>query len=142
MSLLGKIAGFGWKAATGGLLGATVQTVAGAVKPKPKPPSVTSPWPSTVRPDSTVERGGGVTVPTPFGRVGVSGSKRVTYYSPSGKPRKKTRRMNPTNFRALSRAIRRVGKFQDMAKAVGFSRAPSTMKGVRFPKRKRTRACR
>ena len=57
-----------------------------------------------------------------------------------GKKRKKYRRMNPLNPKALTRGIRRISKFQDFARSVGFSRAPSVMRGVRAPKRRR-RSC-
>lgn len=54
-----------------------------------------------------------------------------------GKPRRKYRRMNPLNPKALSRSIRRVSKFQDFARSVGFSRAPARFKGVHVKKRRR-----
>lgn len=57
-----------------------------------------------------------------------------------GKPRKRYRRMNPLNPKALNRSIRRVGKFQEFARSVGFSRAPARMKGVHPIKRRRRRA--
>jgi hypothetical protein len=140
MSLLGKIAGIGLNLATGGVLGGTAKTVAGLIGGKPKPPSPTSPFPTTATPDSivTTTRGGGVMV-GPYG-IGGSSTTSKTYFS--GRKKKKIRRMNATNPKALTRAIRRVGKFQDLAKAVGFTRAPSKMKGVHFPKRKRSSKCR
>lgn len=50
---------------------------------------------------------------------------------------RKKPRMNPTNPRALKRAIRRVHRFQDIARQVGFSRAPKSMKGITSKKGRR-----
>jgi len=55
-----------------------------------------------------------------------------------GGGRRRYRRMNATNPRALRRAIRRVQKFGDFARACGFSRPPAKLKGVGFPKRRKT----
>lgn len=145
MSLLGKIVGGVLNVATGGLGGVAGQ-VAGILAGKPKKPpvdSATSPFPVlTQKPDSVVTTGGGLTFPTPFGPVTAGGSKSTTYFPTRTKARKKYRRMNAANPRALTRAIKRVDRFQDLARMVGFSRAPAKMRGVHFPKRKRTTKCR
>ncbi len=140
MSLLGVLKG-GLGILAGGV-GGPAAGIIGSVLGGPKKPSPTPPmFPSSTRPDSTVITGGGISLPTPFGPVGLGGAKSTTYYS-GGKKRKKIRRTNPLNPKALRRSIKRVSMFQDFAKSVGFSRAPKLMKGVHAPKRKRTTKCR
>lgn len=58
-----------------------------------------------------------------------------------GGSRRRYRRMNPTNPKALRRAIRRVQRFGEFARAMGYSKPPRAIKGFRgFPKKKRA-AC-
>lgn len=55
-----------------------------------------------------------------------------------GGGRKRYRRMNPTNPKALKRAIRRVERFGDVARACGYSRPPKAVRGCKTPTRKKT----
>lgn len=57
--------------------------------------------------------------------------------------RKKYRRINPTNPKALKRAMRRLEGFGEFAKAMGYSRPPKCIGGFKgLPKRKRATKCR
>lgn len=57
--------------------------------------------------------------------------------------RRRPRRINPTNPKALKRAMRRVEQFGDFAKAMGYSRPPRCIAGFKgLPKRKRASKCR
>lgn len=58
------------------------------------------------------------------------------------KGKKKYRRMNPTNPRALKRAIRRVERFGEVARACGYSRPPRAIRGCKTPTRKKRTPCR
>lgn len=160
---IGKVAKGALGIATGGastaLLGAAGAILGGAKARTVTGTALALPTGSTqpfrLPADSTVTRSGvsvgGLTI----------GSRSTTYYGPatnsgqfracvtkSGKPRKKRKdgkcykrpSMNPVNPRALKRAVRRVSAFQDIARSVGFSRPPHTMKGVHAPKRRR-RSC-
>lgn len=103
-----------------------------------QPGTFALPGGAPVKVDSVKVTGKGVI--TPFGTIGSAGA--TAYLSPSGRPRKKIRRMNALNPKALSRSIRRVDKFQQFAKSVGFSRPPHKLKGIHAPKRRRRVACR
>jgi hypothetical protein len=50
---------------------------------------------------------------------------------PAAAMRRRYRRMNTANVKALRRAIRRVDGFKKLARAVGFSRPPGKLRGVR-----------
>lgn len=54
-----------------------------------------------------------------------------------GRERKKYRRMNPLNPKALKRSIRRIDRFKEFARCVGFSRPPASMRGVKCPTRRK-----
>lgn len=54
-----------------------------------------------------------------------------------GRERKKYRRMNATNPKALKRAIRRVERFGEVARACGYSRAPRSVRACKTPTRKK-----
>lgn len=57
--------------------------------------------------------------------------------------RRKYRRINPTNPKALKRAMRRLEGFGEFAKAMGYSRPPKCIGGFKgLPKRKRASKCR
>lgn len=160
---IGKIAKGALGIATGGasnaLLGAG-QAILGGAKARQTVGTAlalpTGATPTFRLPDSTVTRSGvsvgGLTI----------GSRSTTYYGPGtnngrfvacqtkdGRPRKKRKdgkcykrpAMNPVNPRALKRAVRRVHAFQEIARAVGFSRPPKLMKGVGFPKKRRAPRC-
>lgn len=102
-------------------------------------PSFVLPGGAAIKVDSTKTRASGL-ISTPFGG-GVGTVTNTTYFS-SGRTRKKIRRINPLNPKALSRSIRRIDKFQDFAKSVGFSRPPARLKGIKAPKRRRRTSCR
>ncbi|HEU4544390.1 MAG TPA: hypothetical protein VFR23_24880 [Jiangellaceae bacterium] len=55
-----------------------------------------------------------------------------------GRERKKYRRMNATNPKALKRAIRRVVRFGEVARSCGYSKAPKAIRGCKTPTRKKT----
>lgn len=57
--------------------------------------------------------------------------------------RRRYRRINPTNPKALKRAMRRLEGFGEFAKAMGYSRPPKCIGGFKgLPKRKRATKCR
>ncbi len=141
LGTLGGILGVVGKVAPGpiGTLAGGIGGVLGGGGGKMPSSGSTSPFPTTATPDSVVTTktsGGAGYGPLTFGG---STSRTTAYFG--GKKRKKVRRMNATNPKALSRAIRRVSKFKDFAKMVGFTHAPKVMKGVHFPK-KRSKSCR
>lgn len=75
------------------------------------------------------------------GFAGPGGSRiRPLNFLPGGKPlfeRKKYRRMNPANAKALKRAIRRIDGFKKLAASVGFvPRKGSTAQKVHVKRRK------
>lgn len=120
------------RAVTGALTGPAKQNPIGATLPPPvigiRGLSANMP---VLRPDSTVSRG--VTV------GGLNVGSQTTYYSPDGTLRKKHRRMNVSNVKALRRAGRRVKGFEKLARRfIGFS-SPHKPKGrTYFKSRKRS----
>lgn len=128
-----------------GLIGGVIKGSSPAISKAPIPvlkasPGATFALPggAPVRVDSVKVTGKGLI--SPIGTVGsVTGT---AYLSPSGRPRKKIRRMNALNPKALTRSIRRVDKFQTFARSVGFSRPPARLKGIHAPKRRRRATCR
>jgi len=134
----------------GGPLGAVkgvVSSLAGssasnAGSPSATPPILRSQFGTSIpmpRLDSVVARGAGVV--TPAGAAGAGST--TAYFSASGRPRKKYKKINCLNPRALKRATTRLQRFGEFARAMGYSRPPKAIKGFRgFPKRKRrTTAC-
>lgn len=160
---IGKVAKGALGIATGGastaLLGAA-QSVLGGAKARTVtaralslPPGATPTF--RLPGDSTVTRSGvsvgGLTIgsrTTTYGPA-VNSGRYVACQTKAGHPRKvrkdgkcyKRPAMNPVNPRALKRAVRRVHAFQEIARAVGFSRPPKLMKGVGFPKKRRAPRC-
>lgn len=57
-------------------------------------------------------------------------------------PRRKYRKMNPLNPRALTRSIKRVTKFGEFARQMGYSRPPSCLKGFKGAPKRRRKSCR
>lgn len=130
-------------------IGGTISKIGGVIQGlgKPRAPAAPArpqvnfalPGGAQVRLDSTKTRASGL-VTTPFGS-GVGTVSQTAYFS-TGKPRKKIRRINCLNPKALSRSIRRIDKFAEFAKSVGYSRPPARLKGIRAPKRRRRATCR
>jgi hypothetical protein len=73
---------------------------------------------------------------------GYNTANATAYYS-SGKKRKKYRKINPLNPKALSRSIKRLSRFGEFAKSMGYSRPPASIRHFRAPaKRRRVAKCR
>lgn len=144
-AVLGGVSGF----IGGGPLGAVkgiVSSFAGSSSKAASAPSATPPILRTSfgtsipmpRLDSVVARGAGIVTP-----AGAAGAGSTTAYFSDGRPRKKYKKINCLNPRALKRATTRLQRFGEFARAMGYSRPPKAIKGFRgFPKRKRrTTAC-
>ncbi len=146
-SALSKIGGF--IPGIGGTIAKVGGVIAGLGKPKASSPVLiapksnggfTLPGGAKVSVDSVKVTGSGAYL-GPLG-AGI-GSTSATLYTSSGRPRKKIRRINCTNPKALKRAMNRLGKFGDFARAMGYSRPPAKLRGFRgLPKRKRRTSCR
>lgn len=73
---------------------------------------------------------------------GYNTANATAYYS-SGKKRKKYRKINPLNPKALSRSIKRLSRFGEFAKSMGYSRPPASIRHFKAPaKRRRVAKCR
>jgi len=144
-SALSKLGGFipgigGTVAKIGGVIqgiGGSSKSTKPAISSLPKGPCA---LPGGAQVDSVKVTGSGAFV-RPLG-AGV-GTASTTFYTSSGRPRKRIRRINPTNPKALKRAMNRLGKFGDFARAMGYSRPPAKLRGFKgLPKRRRRAVCR
>ena len=73
---------------------------------------------------------------------GYNTGSATAYYS-SGRKRKKYRKINPLNPKALSRSIKRLSRFGEFAKSMGYSRPPASIRHFKAPaKRRRAVKCR
>lgn len=73
---------------------------------------------------------------------GYNTGSATAYYS-NGKKRKKYRKINPLNPKALTRSIKRLSRFGDFAKSMGYSRPPASIRHFKAPaKRRRVAKCR
>lgn len=155
MSLFGTILGGIASLATGGPIGLGTYiggklVKAGVSTPRPMMPATVTGISKIQTLPPILRLGSPGIVPASIDSVKVSGgyagplglaAGTTTVYTSTGKKRKKYRRMNCANVKALKRSVRRVHGFAELARSVGFSRPPAAMKGVRPVIHRRKRAC-
>lgn len=142
-AVVGAVSGFVGGGPLGAIKGAVSSLAGSSAKnstPSATPPILRSfaqtlPMP---RLDSVVARGAGVV--TPAGAAGAGST--TAYFSTSGRPRRRYKKINCLNPRALKRATTRLQRFGEFARAMGYSRPPKAISGFKgFPKRKRKASC-
>lgn len=68
---------------------------------------------------------------------GINTGEATAYYSSNGKKRKKYRKINPLNPKALNRSIKRLSRFGEFAKSMGYSRPPASIRHFKAPAKRR-----
>jgi hypothetical protein len=116
-------------------IGGIIQGIGGAktvptASALPGGASIARMFPNLPSPDSVKVTGKSIGLLQGYNTVGVT-----SYFG--GKKKKKYRRINPLNPKALRRSIKRLAGFGEFAKAMGYSRPPRAIHGFKAPAKKR-----
>lgn len=123
-------------------IGGIVQGIGGAktvptASALPGGASIAKMFPNLPSPDSVKVTGKSIGLLQGYNTVG------VTSYFGGGKKKKKYRKINPLNPKALNRSIKRLSRFGEFAKSMGYSRPPASIRHFKAPaKRRRIARCR